>query len=218
MWVVIDFETASACDLKKSGAWRYAEDPTTEVLGLSYETNSGYKGDWAPGSSSRFLFGLSENSDCVFIAHGAQFEKAIWRHVMVPEFGFPDVPNRRWHDTLAVCAYKALPLELEHVLQVLGIATQKDMEGRKITLGMSKANKAGYYDRSDEKRRRSALYRAQDVAAEVALHKTIGWLPPSERNVWLLNQRVNERGLRLDMEFVRAAQKIVDDASGPLLA
>jgi len=37
-WVVLDFETASAVDLSEAGAWRYAEDPTTEVIcaGFSY--------------------------------------------------------------------------------------------------------------------------------------------------------------------------------------
>ena len=136
---------------------------------------------------------------------------------MVPEFGFPDIPNKRWYCTMARCAQLALPQELETVLQVLGIPVPKDMEGRKVTLGMSKPDKKGYYDRSPAKRQRAAEYCAQDVHAEVALLERVGWLPPAERNVWLLNQRVNERGIRLDLDFVRAAQKIVDDASHPLL-
>lgn len=216
-WVVGDFETASACDLKKSGAWRYAEDPSTEILCFCYTYMDGWNMTWTPGLPGIDLRDLAEDPDVIFIAHNAGFEKAIWRHIMVPEFGFPDIPNKRWHDTMAVAAHKALPQELEHVLQVLGIGQQKDMEGRKVTLAMSKPGKDGNYDRAQSKRVRAAQYCAQDITAETALHQNLGWLPPGERNVWLLNQRVNERGLRLDMDFVRSAQRIVDEASRPLL-
>jgi DNA polymerase len=214
-WVVLDFETASSCGLKQSGAWRYAEDPSTEILCLCYSVMGEPVQTWFPGNPvADYLFA---EPDTIFIAHNAGFEKAIWRHIMVPEFGFLDIPNKRWHDTMAVCAHKALPMELEEVLNVLRIPAPKDMEGRKVTLGMSKPGKDGNYDRSQEKRLRAAAYCEQDVRAEVALHQELGWLPPGECNVWLLNQRTNERGLRLDMQFVRAAQKIVDEASGPLL-
>lgn len=225
-WVVGDFETASSVDLKKAGAWRYAEDPDTEILCFAFSVEGKSPAlVWYPGQESRFfdldidaeLRALAADPDVWFIAHNAAFEKAIWRHLMVPDFGFPDIPNKRWHDTMAVCAHKALPQELETAIQVLGLAHEKDMEGRKVTLAMSKPDKEGNYDRSPEKRYRAATYCAQDTMGEVDLHKSVGWLPPGERAVWLLNQRVNERGLRLDMDFVRAAQKIVDDASRPLL-
>lgn len=217
MWLLGDFETFSSCDLKKSGAWRYAEDPTTGVICFCYELSTGYKGTWTPGNEQTMLAGLAADPDVTFVAHNAQFEKAIWRHIMVPDFGFPDIPNKRWDDTMATCAHKALPQELEEVLRVLRLDSQKDMEGRKVTLGMSKTDKKGNYDRSLVKRERAIEYCAQDVHGEVALLKRVGRLSPAERNAWLLNQRSNERGIRLDLDFVRAAQKIVDDASLPLL-
>lgn len=215
-WVVGDFETASSCDLKQSGSWRYAEDPGTEVLCFAYSVQGGTPCVWQPGESHDALLELAADPETVFIAHNTGFEKAIWRHIMVPDFGFPDIPNNRWHDTMAVAAHKALPQELEKLLKVLGVNHQKDMEGRKITLAMSKLGKDRNYDRSAEKRARVATYCAQDTSGEVDAHRVLGWLPASERAVWLLNQRINERGLRLDMDFVRAAQKVVDAASGPL--
>ena len=118
MWLVGDFETASACDLKKSGAWRYAEDPTTEILCFCYRLQTGYRGRWCPGDEQKMLAGLAADPDVIFWAHNASFEKAIWRHIMVPDFGFPGIPNKRWDDTMAVCAHKALPQELEEVLRV----------------------------------------------------------------------------------------------------
>lgn len=216
-WVVLDFETASAVDLKKAGAWRYAEDPTTEILCANWETSDGEKGHWRPSGSRDALRCLAADEMVTFIAHNAGFEKAIWRSICVPEYGFPDIPNTRWHDTMAVAAMRVIPQELGHGAQVLGLGEQKDMEGSRLTRSLSKPRKDGSYDRSEETLTRVGEYCAQDVLTEVAIHKRLGWLPPGERSVWLLDQRINERGVRLDLEFIRAAQKIVDAASAPLL-
>jgi DNA polymerase len=59
-------------------------------------------------------------------------------------------------------------------------------------------------------------YCAQDIRTELALHKRIRGLGSSERRVWLLDQKINERGVRLDMAFVSAAQVVCDRASEPL--
>jgi len=216
--VTLDFETASTVNLKKSGPWPYAENPTTEILCLWYDVGGGEprKCDHLhPGGDLLRYIGTDE---AIFIAHGAGFEKAIWRKVMVPEFGWPDIPNKRWHDTQAVCAMKVIPQKLEKALLTLGLDEQKDMEGSKVTVALSKPSKKGYFDRSPEKLAIVDRYCAQDIRTETLLHKRLGYLPPGERQVWLLNQRVNERGLRLDMDFVRQAQKVVDRALVPLEA
>ena len=217
-WVVIDFETSSSTDLKKSGAWRYSECPTTEILCAAYEVQGEAINVWRPGGvATEYLKLLAADPDVTFIAHNASFEKAIWRNIMVPDYGFPDIPNTRWHDTMAVAAMRVIPQELEHCVQVLGLGEQKDTDGSRLTRSLSKPRKDGSYDRSPATLTRVEEYCAQDIRTEVALHKRLGWLPPGERSVWLLDQRINERGVRLDLEFIRAAQKIVDEASAPLL-
>lgn len=242
-WVVGDFETASSCNLKKSGAARYSEDPGTEILCFAYG-NLDFMKVWMPSVDiaaaralapfilepavcARFLAALCENTDdlfslaadpdVVFIAHNTGFEKSHWRNIMEPDFGAPPIPNERWHDTMAVAAHKALPQELDTLCRVLKIGQGKDNAGKQVTLGMSKPDKKGRYDRSLAKRIVSAAYCLQDTVIEILAHKRLGWLPPKEREIWLLNQTINERGIKLDMDYVKAAQKIVDDASGPLL-
>jgi DNA polymerase len=149
-------------------------------------------------------------------AHNAQFEKAIWRNIMMPSFGLPDIPDNRWDDTLASCAYHAIPLKLERALAVLGLPFQKDTEGSRLTVSLSKPRKDGTYDRSAPTLARVVTYCASDVDAEVALSASVGKLSKEERAVWLLDQRINQRGVRLDTTFIRAAQRIVEDASAPL--
>lgn len=232
--VVADFETASACDIKKAGAYRYAEDPTTEILCLVVQVIHDDKEDqeialgkilWTPDCVDRPFFKinhrkimeLASDPDTIWIAHNAQFEKNIWRQIMVPMFGFPDIPNKRWHDTQAVAAYRAMPQKLEFLARAMRLPQQKDMEGSKLTIGMSKPDKRGYYDRSPDKLKRVYDYCSQDIATQVAAHSALGWLPPAERTVWLLDQRINERGIGIDLAYVEACQRIVDDASAPLI-
>ncbi len=218
---VIDFESASACDLKKCGAWVYSEHPSTEILCLGYTIDddapvvlSGDNLQWRPQTRANSLMLAVLNPKVIFIAHNVAFEKSIWRNIMMPVLDWPDIPDDRWHDTLAVCAMKCLPLKLERAAQVLRLHTQKDTEGTAATLAMSRTNKKGYYDRS--KLRRVMDYCAEDVKAELEMHRRIRGLGPSERKVWLLDQTINERGVRIDLDFVAAAQKICDDAAAPL--
>jgi DNA polymerase len=217
--VVPDFETASACDLKKAGAWRYAEDPTTEVLCLSWDVDGCEPLVWFPGAPCPpALLERILDPNTVFIAHNAGFEKAIWRLIMVPLFGWPDIPNNRWHDTAARCAQLVIPQELEKVLGTLKLGVEKDMAGNRLTLAQSKVDKkTGMYPaRTPEVLARIGEYCKTDVFDQRKLHERIGFLPADERRVYLMDQEINERGIRLDMPLVRAMRSIVDQACPPL--
>ncbi len=61
---------------------------------LSYEVQ-GVLTTWMPGDETIELAQLASTTDFVFIAHNAAFEKAIWRNIMMPVFGFPNIPDPR---------------------------------------------------------------------------------------------------------------------------
>ena len=143
----------------------------------------------------------------MFVAHSAGFEKDIWREIMVRDYGFPDIPNERWHDTQAVAALKSVPLSLEKALPVLGLG-EKDKVGSKLTIGLSKFSRvtkknpvSALPERTPAVMQRVYDYCAKDVDDEVALHNRLGRLPADERRVWLLDQRINERGVRARSRF-----------------
>lgn len=220
MYIVIDFETASPADLKRCGAWKYAEHPLTEIICLGYSIDGGpakvlTPADLADEDTRHELWQAVDVSGCLFIAHNVAFEKAIWRNIMVPLFGWPDIPNARWHDSQATCAMKALPLRLDKVAAVLKLAHQK---GSFNINSLSKLRKDGTYDRSPETLAKAYTYNGGDIDAEVELNHRVGGLQSCERPVWLLDQRINERGVRVDLEYVGACQRIVDGASVPLVA
>lgn len=218
--VIQDFETASACDLKSCGAAAYAEHWSTEVLCDVWQLEGGNDfGVWCPGlpeyASLDALRELAERPDVIFVSH-ASFEQFIWKNIMVP-LGMPELPPERWEDTQATAAWRSLPLQLEKLMKVLDLPFQKDMEGSRLTIGLSKPNKkTGMLDRSPETLRRVVEYCKTDVACEGAVLRRLGDLSSAERKVWLLDQEINQRGVRLDMEFVRQAQLVVDRASVPL--
>ena len=212
---IVDFETASDANLKRVGAWCYAEHPTTEILTLWWG-NENKRQCWHPGDDRTALLAEVNDESVTWVAFNAGFEKAIWRTIMMPDYGFPDIPNSRWHDAQAVCAMKVLPQDLDRAIKVLRLPDLKDKAGSKAVIALSKIPKRGYYDRSPAAIQATDIYCEQDILSEAGLHARVGWLPPGERSVWLLNQRINERGLRLDLPYIRAAQQVVDRATEPL--
>ena len=219
--VIIDFETASACSLKDAGAAAYSEHWSTEVLCLVWQAEGGAEfGVWCPSlpeyADITALLALARRPDVIFVSH-AGFEQFIWKNIMA-RLGLPEMPPERWEDTQATAAWRSLPLQLEKLMKVLDLPFQKDMEGSRLTVSLSKPNKkTGMLDRSPETLRRVVEYCKTDVACEAAVLRTLGDLSPAERKVWLLDQEINQRGVRLDMEFVRQAQLVVDRATPPLL-
>jgi len=217
-WLTFDFETTSGTELKSAGSWRYAECPTTHIIVLRLRDHRGRKYRWIPGDPIPPVWLEALREGWAFIAHNVAFEKAILRRILVPDFGWPDVPNELWHDTMAVCAMKALPLALEDACAVLRLPVSKDMAGSKLVRSMSRYNKAGALPALAGVLPAIDAYCERDVDAEVELHHAIGALPAHERQMWLYDQLMNERGLRLDLPFVDAAQIAVDRACEPLAA
>lgn len=238
--VELDFETRSECDLAEAGADAYAQHWTTEILCLCL-TDPGGKARWFPGDDTGLLLDLISDPDTRFVAHNAAFEQAIWRWIMVRLYGLPPLPVERWDCTLAACAYKSIALALGTAGPALGVADVKDTEGNKLTLSMSKPltkkeHMEGYPggmtkkewaarfepgrlpDVTSEKLERIAAYCEQDVVVEHGVLERVGLLPTHERKVWMLDQTINQRGVRIDLEFVRQAQLVIDRASVGLTA
>jgi hypothetical protein len=210
--VVLDFETRNTggCKLKVAGAWRYAADPATEIITLTFHV-AGVDHLWTPALGlCEPLASLVTDPRTVFVSH-AGFEQAIWQCIMVERFGFAAIPIERWRDTQAACAYHALPLDLDRGLTALNLPVTKDKKGRALTLSLSRPNRKGFYpENTPEILQRVAEYNRIDVEGTVTLDKALGCLPERERRVWELDQRINQRGLGLDLGFIQAAKAMAD--------
>ncbi len=124
----VDFETRSACSLKKSGSWRYSQDPSTEVLCLAWRLPrwpAGEVGLWHPAFPSlEIVEGCEGKHQLAELfhwildgglveAHNAWFERGIWVNIMVPRWGWPAVDSDQWRCSAAKAAALALPRNLD---------------------------------------------------------------------------------------------------------
>jgi DNA polymerase len=217
----LDFETRNTgeCKLNKVGAWRYAVDPTTEILTLPYRYCDGEPRLWTPTDGlCEPLASLAADPAVAFVSFG-DFDAVIWGLIMVGRFGFPAIPLSRWHNAQAACSYFALPRKLENALPVIGSKIEKDLEGRRLVLSLSRPDrKTGKYPVvTPEIRERVGAYSRIDTDGLVAIHAATGILPERERRVWEMDQAINRRGIGIDSEFVRAAKAIAEASTDTLL-
>lgn len=213
MIVSLDFETRSLADLRECGAHRYAEDPSTDVWCCAWRVDEGPVDLWVPGDPFPFR---DLPGHVFFWAWNCEFERVVWAHVMTRRYGWPECPPvERWRDTMAAAASLALPHSLEKCARVLG-AGEKDMDGRWLMLQMARPRRVEddgtvvWWD-VEEKRERIYQYCRQDVEVESRIARMLGDIPSGfEREVWETDQRINDRGVALDLDLVRAAQAVVE--------
>lgn len=211
----LDFETRSAVDLKKVGAWAYAMHPSTEVLCMGLASHGSAPRVLTPAEvrdpSTARLLGLLESTD-VISAHNAAFEYAVYNLVLHRRHGWPALWEPRWWScTMARAAACGLPLDLDRLGRVLGVRTPKDLDGRKAMLRLCKPVRydpldgSPVYDDDPELLARMYAYNATDVRAEMEVDEMLPELSADERAVWELDLAVNRRGVAVDLPFARRA-------------
>jgi len=235
--VVLDFETKSEISVKDVGAWKYAEHPSTEILSAAYDMPNSYETKlWAPPLPfPQELIDLVNDPDCYFEAHNAQFEMAIWLHILHRRHDIP-MPSK-WMDTQATCAYRSLPLALDKVGAAVNLDIQKDARGKYLLNQLSKPRKPIKKERDAFKElgipeaewpilwredwdllEELYGYNITDTKAEHQLGDAIGDLTIAEYNIWVMDQRINYRGMGIDVDAVDGAISIMEHMFGLLEA
>jgi DNA polymerase len=217
----VDFETRSAVDLKKTGAYAYAADPTTDVWCMAYAFGDGPIRVWRPGEPAPADIVEHVLIGGEMVAHNAAFERVIWRYILAPRYGFPEPDVRQWRCTMAQAYALALPGSLEAAAAAAGLDIGKDMTGRRLMLQMARPRKVDpdgtitWWD-DPEKIERLIAYCKTDVEVERQLDKRLRPLSDSELALWHLDQTVNDRGVLVDDALALAAKKIVAAAQADL--
>lgn len=228
--LLLDFETRSEADLKKVGGFNYAAHPSTEIICVGFKVDEGATeliGLVKPENTDalEYLKRLLSDEKCMVEAHNAIFEWAIIHHVLKIT-----VPLKRMSCTAARAAACGLPRDLDGVSQALGLSHQKDMKGHRLMLKVSKPRPkwkkwhlegrqgeepAKWYEDADEL---SAVYEycRKDIDAEAELSRLIPDLIGPEKSSWRLTQKVNIKGVRVDVPTARLVVKMAKKKANQL--
>lgn len=214
----IDLETYSDVDLPKCGVYKYAESPQFEILLFAYSVDGGdvQLVDLASGEEipSEILSAITDNSVTKW-AFNANFERiCLSKYLGLPQGEY--LSPGSWKCTMTWAAYLGLPLSLEGAGAVLGLEQQKLKEGKDLIryfcVPCSPTQANGGRTRNlpthaPEKWRLFKSYNKRDVEVEMAIQSRLAKFPVPEF-VWEeyhLDQRINDRGIGLDMQLVRNA-------------
>ena len=214
----IDIETRSGVDLSKTGVYRYAEDPSFEILLFGYSIDDGpvVVTDLTAGHSIPRDILLALNDPTVIkYAFNASFERvSLSRLLGMPSGSY--LQPEGWRCTMVWSAAAGLPLSLEAVGDVLHIQRQKLTEGkrliRKFSVPQSNKQTTLFGDPDWELFKE---YNRRDVEAEIDIRKrleAIGCEYPGMWDEYAADQKICDRGALIDLDLAFSAMQMDNKA------
>jgi len=220
----IDIETYSEASLMDCGVYRYAEDESFEILLFGYSIDGGPKKlvDLAQGEEiPPEIEAAIHDPTVVKSAFNANFERVcISEHLRdSPRTGY--LSPIAWHCSAVHSRYIGLPGSLAGVAKALKLDEQKGKEGKALIRYFcmpckpTKANGGrtrNLPEHDPEKWEHFKGYCLQDVAVEQAIDEKLEAfpIPESERRLYVLDQQINDRGVRAHLGMARNAIQIDD--------
>lgn len=159
--------------------------------------------------------------DVEVVIHNSHFDRTVIRHV----WGI-DIPTERIHDTMVQAMAHSLPGSLGMLCEVLGLPSDKakDKDGKRLIqlfckpLGKNRLLRRATRETHPAEWERFKAYAASDIEAmrEVKKRMPMVNFTPAERELWQLDQRINDRGVAIDLRLVNSAIEAIDKAKHEL--
>lgn len=231
----IDLETRSDADITKTGVYRYADSPCFDILlfAVSIDDAPVQVYDLAQNDiiPDNILHALADHN-VMKHSFNASFERvciSVWLKRNYPElfhgYGNPQdsvsdyLDPESWRCSMVASAYLGLPLTLAGVGAVLKLEQQKMTEGKALIRyfcvpydtihGVPKFRSPAD---APDKWQIFKAYNKRDVETEMEIEAKISKFPVPQ-SVWeeyILDQKINDRGIQVDMPFVQNAIQIGD--------
>lgn len=231
----VDIETYSSVDLAKAGVRPYTEAPDFTILLIGYKVDdrptriidlTGGAGEtitFLPVTASDLPAGDLDEFLCLLTAPEVTktaYNAAFERTCLAQYFDCP-MPPEQWRCTMVQAATLGLPGTLAQVGAALGLEKQKMEEGKELIRYFCKPTKDGvrrYPADAPEKWELFRRYNIRDVDVETDIRERLSrWpRPQAELDAWALDQRINDRGVRLDVALVNQALKLDAEYSARL--
>jgi len=234
----LDFESRSEVELsreKSVGLHNYFLHPSTELLMLAWAFDDEPVSLWKMWSGEEMPKRLQEGleSDIPIAAFNSSFERYAFRYKLGR-----DIPVARFVDPQVSCRYLSLPGNLDEASDILGLDRDlaKDKRGKELIalfskLIIKKARKPTKKNPNGTSERRFfndwvshpqeweefCQYCMQDVVAEREVMRILTKLrvfplPEREHRLWILDQKINDRGIPVDIRLVSNAYALATRA------
>ncbi len=220
----IDLETYSEVPISQ-GTHRYAA--SAEIMLCAFAINAGpvrVLDMTDPHADAGYYADVTdalEDPNTTVIAHNSQFDRTVIRHA----WGI-NTPVTRWQDTMVQAMAHGLPGGLGDLCDILKIDQDKakDKDGRALILLFCKPRPKTSKIRRATRETHPAdwakfvSYASLDIEAMRAVHKKLPtWnFKGTELALWHLDQKINDRGVAVDLELANAAITAVAMAQAEL--
>ena len=197
LWV--DFETRSRVDLGSKGVYNYVQDASTDVLCMSYAFDDGDVQTWTSGP-------LPDFTGCTIYAHNAAFERLIFWYVLQQNY-----PLESFYCTATQARANCAPGGLEDVGRFASASMKKDHRGSQLIRLLSVPQADGKFREDADLLAEMIRYCEQDVRAMREISKAMRPLSVEELADYHVNERINDRGVLVDVPLAKAAMRYAHD-------
>lgn len=233
----MDFETYSEPDLNSVGVYRYARDPSCEVLCLAISRGHEKPLLWVPPAyqhqlsfidpmeqieAQEMLVEMMSDEANLVYAHNASFEYGIWNEVMVKQHKFRPLSPRQMRCTQAMARRACIPQSLAKCGAYLQLGQRKDARGstliRKFCIPQKPDKTHGTVWRRFPQDDPSAFkefceYCVQDVRTEQDVEKALKLFDVGgiSHAAFVYDLIINDEGFPVDIEALKAASQMIDN-------
>jgi len=203
MILYCDFETRSRVDLGAKGVYNYAQDMSTEVLCMSYAFDDGEVVTWLPGQP--FPDEVRRHKGPIY-AHNAAFERLIFWYVLQVPFKL-----EQFVCTATQARANCAPGSLEDVGRFASASMKKDHRGAQLIRLLSIPQADGSFREDAALLAEMIRYCETDVKVMREISKAMRPLSADELADYHVNERINDRGVLVDVPLARAAMRYAHD-------
>jgi DNA polymerase bacteriophage-type len=189
-------ETRSPCDLRVAGVYNYAQDLRTDVICMSYAFDDGPVKTWTPDLT--FPVDVLNHKGQIR-AHNAAFERLIFWYVLQINFDL-----EQFYCTATQARANCAPGSLEDVGRFAGADMKKDRRGDYLV------RQCCIPPYNESFTAELIEYCEQDVRAMRAVSLALRQLSDEELLDYHVNERINDRGVKVDVALCKAAIRYAD--------
>lgn len=215
-----DFETLSPEDVTQVGAYKYAHHPETDATVLAFTFNDNQHGHiWSPDWAWTYKYKFDQSLEALHehvrtggyvIYWNAGFDRHIWNEVMVKKYGWPVLPLEQVLCAQAQAEANNLPGKLEFAAKMLGTHYQKDPKGKSLIKLLANGTRSTWNAAENNTPERMGHFRAYGLKDVLSMRDVWNQCRPLtawEWNEYHASERINDRGVAVDVEFAEAAMQ-----------